>query len=43
MICNNCNTNNNDGAKYCVSCGLVFDAEVVVLLLQFMGYIIDSP
>ena len=30
MICNNCNTNNNDGAKYCVSCGKELEPQVVV-------------
>ena len=43
MICNNCNTNNNDGAKYCVSCGKELEPQVVVQNQQNMGNNIESP
>ncbi len=31
MICKNCNTNNNDGAKFCVSCGQKLEEPQVVV------------
>ena len=31
MICKNCNTNNNDGAKFCVSCGQKLEEPQVIV------------
>ena len=31
MICKNCNTNNNDEAKFCVGCGAKLERPQVIV------------